>query len=197
MKCLVGLTGSHGTGKSTILQGVKQTGHRVDESQLSRAAQIRLGWPDLSQASRDAESMWQLQEAIQASMYDRDTAIEKSGLVTLVDRTPADIWGYTSLWCARLDIDTETDRRAIMYREICRRMLERYARFVYVPIMKEIPFVAEARRADAASREWHDAFVGRYLWDMAVPVHIIKTVQIDCRVAEVQAVMIMHGAERA
>ena len=41
---IVGLSGTHGTGKSTIINGVAELGYKVNQAQLARAAQKALGW---------------------------------------------------------------------------------------------------------------------------------------------------------
>lgn len=183
-KYIVGLCGTHGTGKSTILQGVKLAGCASDETQLSRKAQAVLCWKKLSIAQESVENMWALQDAILCAMFDRDVLIERSRTVTIVERTPADVWAYTEMWCNRLGINYIHDTRAMLYKARCRSMAQRYAKFLMVPPIMEIPFVVESNRADLASRAFVDSAIGQFLWDGALPFYLIKSSDKDCRVAE-------------
>ena len=182
---VLGLCGAHGTGKSTILQGVKAAGYPVDESQLSRAAQKMLGWNDLKPAQESVENMWALQDAVLTAMYDRDKRINDSKILTLVDRTPADVWGYTMLWMMRLDnIGEENRRREQKFRQACRVLSSQYAKHIIVPIRDEIAFVAEKNRADADSREFHARHVMNFVAGH-LDKHIVETIDPADRVEEV------------
>lgn len=152
MTYIVGLFGTHGTGKSTILKGAKWAGVNIQEVSLSRAAQASLGWTHLAEAEKSVENMWALQDAILAAMYDRDIEITKSQTLTLVERTPADMWAYTEMWCKRLNVDFINDRRAINYKNQCRVMASKYRLFIQVPISDSVQFVSEPNRADLKSR---------------------------------------------
>lgn len=185
MKYIIGLTGSHGTGKSTIIQGVKNLGLKVDESQLSRAAQKALGWSDLSPAQESEEQMWALQEAILGAMYDRDQRINESKQITLVDRTPADVWGYTMLWLMRLDAIGRANREhEFDFRKRCRVMASEYACHLVVPIKEEIPFVAESNRADFDSREFHERQVKAFVIPH-LEHQVIESISVEDRISEV------------
>jgi predicted ATPase len=182
---VVGLCGTHGTGKSTILQAVKAAGYPVVDTQLSRTAQAVLGWDSLKYAQESEENMWALQDAIMQAMYDRDLQITKSGIVTLVDRTPADLWGYAKLWSNRLGGKVDQDRLSA-YKATCRYLAgTMYRRQLIVPIREEIPFVAEANRADEASREFHAKEVEDFVVGGGLPHAIIESIHIDYRLVEV------------
>lgn len=180
---IVGLCGAHGTGKSSILKAVEAAGYPVDSTQLSRTAQRMLGWSSLSVAQDSEENMWDLQDAILASMYDRDQRIIASGVITLVDRTPADVWGYTALWASR--IENVNKERLAHYKRQCRTLAADYKRQIIVPIREEIPFVAEANRADEQSRLFHATEVEKFVIDGGLDYAIIQTLNIDYRAIEV------------
>lgn len=194
MNYIVGLCGTHGTGKSTIVQGVKALGYHVNESQLSRAAQKELGWESLSIAQESEHNMWLLQEAILGAMYDRDTEIAKTKNVTLVERTPADVWAYTVMWCNRLNINPLSNRQAISYKRRCYMMAEKYAKFIEIKIAEQIPFVKEANRADLESRQFVSDEIAKFLIDL--PHITIASIGKDSRIAEAATVMTLVNMEK-
>ena len=189
MKYLIGLCGTHGTGKSTILQGVKAAGYAVNEAQLSRTAQKNLGWDTLGRAQESDKNMWALQDAIIDALEARDQAVQDSGVFTLVERTPADLWAYTAMWCQRLGIDTATDQRAIDYRARCDRLALNYLRFMVVVPDASIPFQEDPHRADLASRRFVEREIDSFLFRGAYPTYIIKTTAREHRIAEACALM--------
>jgi predicted ATPase len=185
---VIGLCGTHGTGKSTVIKGLKEAGIPVDESQLSRAAQKMLGWDSLARVQESSENVWMLQDAILAAMYDRDKRINDTKIVTIVDRTPADVAAYTLLWLFKLDhIGQENRHRYDTFRGMCRAMARNYARHILFPIRAEIPFVAEAQRANAEDRELHDKHIRNFLVGSAHH-HELETLTPEDRVNEIISV---------
>lgn len=188
---LIGLTGAHGTGKSTIIRGVKEFGVRVIESSLSRSAQAALGWENLKPAEESEEKMWQLQEAILASMYDRDLDVLGSFHFTLVDRTPADVWSYVDLWTHRLAMKgvmvDEDHKRDFKHR--CQAMAARYSHHIIVPISEAVPFVAEANRADLAGRDFHEKAVCQFVITGGLSHMVLLQTGIDERVRKVAKIV--------
>src|SRR5271154_4055065 len=193
MSYIVGLSGTHGTGKSTIIKGVKEAGYPVVETSLAREAQKALGWTVLSEAEKSVENMWLLQEAILSAMFIRDEAIHKSGIITLVERTPADVWAYTAMWCKRLDINTFENWHAKMYYARCQAMARNYALFLQVPIVEEVPFVAEPNRADLPSRIFVETTIDNFIWTGAWPSIKIRSVTPEARIAD--AISVMQNAK--
>lgn len=188
MGCVVGLSGTHGTGKSTILQGVKALGYPVMEAQLSRAAQKALGWDTLKRAQESVDNMWALQDAVLTALDARDTEIEQSGMITLTERSPADLWAYTQMWCARLNIDPQVDSRVQEYQERCFQLSRRYAGLMIVPMTDAIPFVEEPNRADLESRVPVAKYVYNFVSEATryspVGVHIFTSTPPNERVEE-------------
>ncbi len=188
-KYVVALSGTHGTGKSTVLQGVKKAGYPVVETQLSRAAQAALGWDKLSRAQESAENMWKLQDALLISMQARDEAIKKTRTVTLVERSPADLYAYTKMWCTRLKIP-DFDERLVSYTQKCREHYEKfYTSLIIVPMVDEVKFVAEPNRADLESRVIVDRDVREFVVLHTVPSHVLYRTSIDGRNMEAEIVM--------
>lgn len=149
---IIGISGTHGTGKSTIVNALSNW-VQIDESQISRNAQKALGWEKLSIAGESVENMKALQEAILAAMYDRDSKLVNNKDFIITERTPADVWAYTVMWCKRLGIDYTQDDWAKNYFGRCNEMANKYSAFIVVPINNDIPFVVDPNRADLVSRE--------------------------------------------
>ena len=193
---IYGLTGTHGTGKTTLLNAVKKRGISVNEAQLSRTAQAKLGWDKLSYAQDSLENMWLLQNAILFAMLDRDEAL--SNLVldgpVIVDRTPADAWAYTAMWLTRHGIDPLYDPEATIYRKTLESHARNYYRgFIFLPMRAEIPFVEEPNRADLKSRAFVDDSIKSFLKNNFLRTHTITELEPARRAVEVDAFMVANG----
>ena len=184
---LMGLTGAHGTGKSTIIQGVGEFGVQTIQSSLSRTAQATLGWDSPARAGDSEENMWQFQEAILGAMYDRDMSILGDNTLTLVDRTPADVWGYVSLWSHRLGGADPAHLKDFKNR--CRVMASRYTAHIIVPIHDDVPFVEEQGRADIDSRDFHEKEICQFILTGGLTHTVLLQTGIDERVTKVAVMM--------
>lgn len=185
-KYIIGLSGTHGTGKSTILNGVADAGFTVDRSQLSRAAQAALGWDTLSRAGESVENMWALQNMILRMLSIRDERIVEAQTLTFVERTPADLWAYTQMWCRRLDVDVFTTPSAQHYRAECTRQMANYNAIMILPPHDDVPFVAEPNRADEIGRLQADHDITSFIIHQnEMRAYIIKNVGKLERIAEV------------
>lgn len=189
---IVGLCGSHGTGKSTVVKEARERGIVVDDRQLARTAQAKLGWASLTEAQKSLENMWLLQNAVFHALMERDEQItEENDGLTLVERTPADAWAYARLWLFRQGIDPDADHEAIIYRKTLENHAKRYySSFVILPIRSEIPFVAEANRADLESREFVDVHVRDFIMRNDLPHYTLKSLGPSLRGAELESYLI-------
>lgn len=151
-KYIMAVSGTHGTGKSTVIRGLDAMEIPVLNAQISRMAQTMLGWDSLSKAQESVDNMWALQDTILTLIYDRDMQIAKSKILTVVERSPADLWAYTKMWCHRLDIDLQSER-VILYKNKCRELTKAYRGFFMLYPSVMVPFQAEEARADLASRD--------------------------------------------
>lgn len=184
---LLGLSGAHGTGKSTIIRGVKEFGVNVIESSLARNAQALLGWKDLKPAEESEEKMWEFQYAILDAMSLRDQTVLESRQYTLVDRTPADVWGYVALWSHRLGGANKL--RLWDFNNKCKNMAAVYDQHIVVPISEAIPFVAEPGRADEASREFHEKEVCHFIITSGVNYMVLMNPDADARVRKLSTLL--------
>lgn len=190
---LIGLTGAHGTGKSTIIREVKEFGVNVVESSLSRAAQKKLGWDNLSRVEESFDGMREFQDEILGAMHDRDQEILGSFQITLVDRTPADVWAYVSLWTERFKAKGEEIDEVWLrwFKGICREMAGRYTQQIIIPISEAVPFVAEPGRADLESRDYHEKAVCQFIITGGLPHTVLLQTGIAERASKV-ATLVNH-----
>jgi hypothetical protein len=186
-KYIVGLSGTHGTGKSTILQAAKAAGHRVNESQLSRQAQKMLGWDSLSKAKESEENMWLLQDMVLSLLEYRDNSIFDEAAMTLVERTPADVYAYTKLWM-RVNGVAES-QRSDSYFMRCKLLVTRYKLLVYVPPLDGIAFEEDPHRASLSERDYHVSALNEFYWDTQCPRYTIVGQSRQERSAEIHALL--------
>ena len=192
-KMILGISGTQGTGKTTILQGASAL-VAVDKSQLAREAQKALGWDRLSLAEESEHNMWALQSAILTAMRERDERIRATGTLHIVERTPADMWAYTLLWCQRLKIDAGDHLGVGAYRKECESLIAGYSAIVMVPQVTAVPFVADPHRADLASRDFVEDRVRSFLEDSGVPFYVMQETSRDGRIAEIEAIINHHNS---
>ena len=100
MAKVVGLSGAQGGGKSTLLEGLKTVGWKVDDFKVSRAVQAQLGWASLNTVLDSPETMMQFQDEVLAQKLKRDQELRWGGTdgLILTERTFADICAYTTYW---------------------------------------------------------------------------------------------------
>ena len=187
MKYVIGLSGTHGTGKSTVAREAAALGVPVNRAQLSREAQEALGWSTLAGARERLDTMWQLQGAILSRLVARDEAIARSRTLTLVERSPADVWAYTQVWLSRHGVDWKNDPQSLQYlADLGAHAREHYAKIIYVPMRDSIPFVEEPNRADLLSRESVAKNVQDFIWAFRVPEHVLLELSPERRGREVR-----------
>lgn len=186
---LIGLSGTHGTGKSTVLQSVKHAGFSVSEVSLSRNAQKSLGWDTLSVAQESVDNMWALQDAVLAALQERDRAICESGELVLVERSPADLWAYLSMWCRAHQIDAAASPRVARYYDALARAALAYNTVIVIPTSDSVPFVQDPNRADFESREYVADTINNFLRQNEVSTHVMRQTSRGGRAVEAIAIM--------
>ena len=151
---VVGISGTHGTGKSSVFNALAQLHsppYNLDRTQLSRSAQKALGWSSLSVAQESEDNVWALQNKVLESLVERDERIINSRLITLVERTPLDVWAYMVMWCKKLSIDIQSDR-VQEFRDRCISAINSYSHIAIIPISDTIPFVFDPARGPEDAR---------------------------------------------
>lgn len=171
MAKIVALSGTHGTGKSSILNACEGS-VRVDRTGLSRGVQAKMG-KNLAEILTDADSILSFQEAIFEAMVYRDRSImslstfaEDSNRyalgdsLVLVERSPYDLIAYAStwldpIWDALIEVgDISSITRYHIFVDKCvLHAAEMYEGIVFVPAVPTIPFVADVNRGSLESRQ--------------------------------------------
>ena len=164
MDKIIGLTGAHGSGKTTTLSELERRGYTVDPFKVSRTVQQKRGWSDLSQALTSFEEMYQFQIDILETKYAHDLKLknEGHGSFVLVERTFLDIYAYASYWtwefhsfnsqivspfADRIDFETAT-KFLMWFRNKCEQaQIEIYAGVCLLPRMSHIQFAEDPNRA--------------------------------------------------
>jgi hypothetical protein len=129
--------------------------------------------------------MMELQTSIAIAMHQRDMKHFESNEIVLVERTPADVWAYTSIWCARNKVLVETDSWAQEYYNTLKLMAKAYSCIVVVPQAKEIPFVKDPHRADFESRDEVDSLIREFIREHGSKQYEIKGVSKEERAKEI------------
>lgn len=192
-----GLAGVHGTGKTTIINALKEMGILVEAESISRKVQAILGWTSLKEAGESEANMWKLQDAIFGYMVERDKMVNERGIPTVVDRTFTDVWAYTSLWISRMQAkEIGFDQfRANEYRVKCQGATSRYKTTIMVPLRPEIPFVAEPGREEEGSRELTEVFMHMFNEKLKIPVLKLTALSVEDRVEQVLSAMRLDGEQ--
>jgi len=174
MAKIIGLSGPQGGGKTTLLNGLAGHGIIVDDYKVSRDIQAKLGWADLSQATKDFETMSMFQQMVLNAKRDREeeNSHRTDVDVILVERTFADILAYTRLWCGKL---TNAGKLGILdgvsyllrFTNDCRKAQLVYDGNIILPMMPHVKFEADPHRA----KEEDVGIFSEYLGDFFTTYH--------------------------
>lgn len=215
---LIGLTGAHGTGKSTVLKTLRERGYHVLDESLARKAQSQLGFGVESAPS--IPNMMRLQDQVAQLMIERDqfaltlSDTAKDGIV-FVDRSPIDVVGYSDLWAKENYEDLSIrplsslqvkEANQVRFRRLMMHLVDSYAAVAFFPLDDAIPFVAESGRASEETRVTLQEFMqnayrfGHYIFPESYAkkkrpndlVRLVKTIAIETRADEL--IRIAEGA---
>jgi predicted ATPase len=154
---IVGFSGAQGAGKSTLLNALRDD-FVVDDFKVSRAVQKEQGCT-LEDAVQSWDKMVVFQTSIlyQKYLHDSELLKQPGDSIILVERTFADIYAYTALWCKRLVakslVEPEVAESFLTgYLVACRKYQDKlYSLLFVIPLMDHIPREVDAHRADYAS----------------------------------------------
>jgi predicted ATPase len=190
---LIAISGTHGTGKSTILQGLEDAGFNVDRTPVSRTVQKNLGWSSLSEATDSVEKMIDFQEAILEVMYDRDYKHRNESGVVFVERSPADVASYATYWTnVKFKKDdqvtrSQSDQWLSNYIGRCRAMCQHYDSIVLVPTSLDVPFIEDPNRATMENRMFCQKYINSFVIGGGLHFFAVTKSKISDRVDEIRA----------
>jgi predicted ATPase len=190
MAKIVGFTGAHGVGKTTILSAIAQRNlpHiHVDTFSVSRSVQQDF-YPGLtlSDITSDPNNVPVFQDRILERMYQRVQylAANQEGVV-LVDRTPIDCFSYACLWVQQSknlpNITVDLDTWLGQYRMHCAKAMPSYS-FVFIVPPRNFAFEHQQDRASEATQRQHHEYIKSFFRMFARPHKIVRPLAIESRV---------------
>lgn len=189
---LFGVSGTHGTGKSTLLRALLLEGAKVfpsmywHQTSLSRDVQTQLGI-SLDDFIGNSSLMIRFQEEVMTNLIFRDFALTLPTAIgpSMVERTPVDLLTYAAMWLQKNgDMDNYADWFEL-YTARCVDAMRRYTGIIVIE--PSIPFVAEAQRASGDTRDECASSLLKHLDALNKPEHevqvlIISSSDMDVRV---------------
>jgi predicted ATPase len=190
MAKIVGFTGAHGVGKSTILSAIAQR-HlphiRVDTFSVSRSVQQDF-YPGLalSYITSDPNNVPAFQDRILERMHQRvqHLSVNQEGVV-LVDRTPIDCLSYARLWVRQAkslpNITVDLDTWLGQYTMRCVKAMSSYS-FVFIVPPRNFAFAPQQDRASEATQRQHHEYIKDFFRTFAHPHKVVRPLALDSRV---------------
>ncbi len=182
---IVGISGAHGTGKSTILAELSLLEPRniiVDDFKVSRTVLKELGLT-LEQATSTIESTKKYQSIVLEKKIKTDRAFSYDTVyqnkTVFVDRTLADVYAYTRHWYEQNNIDKEWF--AAYEKKCADHVNEIYENVIILPTGK-IPFVADGVRPDFSIQEKIAEYVNYFAEKYIERYVTLEEVSIEDRV---------------
>lgn len=182
MAHIVGFTGAHGVGKSTLLGAIAHQaaqGIYVDQYSVSRNVQKDF-YPDqdLSAITKVSANVPVFQEHIVDRMYQRVRDLEKvAAQWVLVDRTAIDCYAYARLWT-----DQHPEHKAWLahYKIRCARAMLAYG-FVFVIPPRDFAFEHQQDRASKQTQAQHHEYIKDFLREFARPFKVVRVKTVSSR----------------
>lgn len=198
MTKIIGFTGSHGTGKSTLLEELRRTFAQTDDvvidtHSVSRESQAQLGaGAALVDIVNDLDRMMALQNIILQKKSDHLTKLRSANpdaRFILTDRSPVDFVAYTCLWIEQNLKEQEPPEYVARWlkayvSECLVDVSQQYSAVVYFPANR-FPFVSEAARGSAETHTRHDQLTSKTLAIAHVEVVTLDSVALSDRRVEV------------
>jgi nicotinamide riboside kinase len=186
MTKLYGMTGSHGTGKSSTIDFISDrspTGIRVSNEKLSRHVLNKMGLT-LEQATATPELAMNYQERVLHAAFIQYQSIcfgNTEGKSIIVDRTVVDIYAYTRLWAEKNGIEAEW---LAEFKSDCIRDLGWYDKIFFFPT-GVFPFVDDGVRAKEDTQLVIAQYMEEFLKENFPSYHVIKSSAVDDRANEI------------
>lgn len=186
MAKIIGVSGAHGTGKTTVLNAIEQMeigNVTVDAFSVSRHVQKEYKVP-LSEIVADPAAVPTFQDKIVQTMVDRVGSLRKwyktQDAFMFVDRSPVDAYAYAKIW---LQSNPSYADWLTQYETKCAQALRAYDLIILVP-PREFEFVAESKRASKETQMAHHTECVEFLNTHGINVHTVESLDVGARCNE-------------
>ena len=136
MAIVVSVSGAQSTGKSTLLETLKNLGFKVDEFRVARHVLNVFNKPlyEIAKEGNEVEIM-KFQDAILREKLNHDTSLKKlPNDFIFVERCPADIIAYTRVWKDQFHLNSPAFNKWLeAYDEKCFEGMKNYDISIFVP----------------------------------------------------------------
>jgi predicted ATPase len=158
MAILVAVSGTHGSGKSTVITEIqRQSNYKVDSFKASRAVQEQLEIESLEDVVNVPAHMMEFQDAILEQKWKNDGALTHQAPldeIILVERSFLDILVYTELWMSKIKKQSDLQKKWFKtYKQKCLDFQRIYNGLILVYAHQDIPFEVDPNRAGLDTRE--------------------------------------------
>ena len=185
---VIAISGTHGVGKTTLLNSLAHAGLPVLKYSVSRAVQQVMGHATLADALSTTERMMAFQTRLATTKYEVDTAMVRSRHTFVVDRSLADVAAYARAWAMREGSQEVVDWAKHFWRECHELQSHTYAGTIVLSPHPDIPFEPEDRRGDEDSRNTIASYITEFMNDhnfaLLPRTHCITSVSLPDRVEE-------------
>lgn len=179
---LIAFSGAHGTGKTTLVEGLSDTYQRRSSTAARTVQSTMYDGHTLSEITNTPEKSRRFQDQVMAQFsLELDTwrTNAEAAQVSVTDRHIADLYAYAALWCQ----DDKASQTWLQdYDRRCSKLLEYFDYVFWVPI-RSFLFQAEAARADAATRLRHQNLILEFFNRHRVRYHMLSPVSVEDRLA--------------
>lgn len=194
MTKIIGISGAHCTGKSSTLDAIAVKQSRdpyiiVDDYKASRST-LKEFKCTLEQVTSNAELMQQFQRHMLSNKLHRDLFTLRNSLHSsakanfLVDRSPADLYAYASLWADQAP-SSEIDVAFLpSYATTCFDAIQSYDAIIYFPIGK-FEFVDDGVRAKLDTQAGIDTLIKAFFKIANRPAYEVTSTTVEDRADEI------------
>lgn len=190
---VISISGTQGAGKTTMLVELKNRGWQVDDYKVSRDVQKSLGWDSLDRVLDSVDAMIEFQTTVWEKKFTHDKELAASGSeddIVLVERSFADIFSYTKLWCDKHVGMSEEQKKWFItdYAPVCKLSQVIYSGVVYVPLMKHIKWTNDPNRAALEDAGAFNNHATSFIHDMPIeiPRRFITMKSVKARANQVE-----------
>jgi len=191
------ISGVAGSGKSTVLEELRNRGYFVDDYKVSRAVQQELGFTSLAEATKTLSDIKLFQKTVFNKKYERETFLHSSmgeNDVILTERSFADISVYNELWFRRLlnkegrITASEFFENVTSYSIKCNEYQKVYSGILHLPMMECVKYEVDPSRAPSELDEQTDTLLRAFICGKTpcLPYHIISKASVSDRADEIE-----------